>query len=177
MTVAGDTNSNRTDWKVDLDMSPLIHPWARLDEFGFNLLGNASDYSFSNFNLSYTPVAGSLNGSGNTNFRLTLDDPSGHRYDSNNIYSLSFSLTKNSNFTVQDFTMAPVSCSNNADLGCSQLGVHLQALGWFGTDSGVAIGNYPNPSTNPVPEPASMVLLGSGAAAAALSRRRRKVAV
>jgi len=175
VTVTGDTNSRTTQWSVDLDMWPE-HPWATLNEFGFNLLGTSAMYSFSNFNLPYARTTGALDESGNTNFRLTLNDPSGFITDANNIYSLSFSLTKTSNFTIEDFTSAPTSCSSFAALGCNQLAASLQTLGPWGSQEGVAIGNYTVSSANPVPEPASMVLLGSGAVAAALRRRRRNLA-
>jgi hypothetical protein len=175
VSVVGDTTSRTTHWSVDLNMWPE-HPWATLNEFGFNLLGTSNMYSFSNFNLPYARTAGALDDSGNTKFRLTLNDPSGFITDANNIYSLSFSLTKTSAFTFADFMSAPTSCSSFAALGCNQLAASLQTLGPWAGQEGVAIGNYGPASTNPVPEPASMVLIGSGAAVAALARRRRKTA-
>ena len=51
--------------------------------------------------------------------------------------------------------------------GTFSVGIHVQGFESGGSEAGIL---------NPVPEPASMVLLGSGAIAAALSRRRRKVA-
>jgi hypothetical protein len=56
---------------------------------------------------------------------------------------------------------------NAISSGTFSVGIHVQGFSNGGSESGVL---------NPVPEPASMVLLGSGAIAAALSRRRRKVA-
>jgi hypothetical protein len=171
VSIVGDTLSNVTKWTVDLNMSS-VYPGARLDEFGFNLVGSRSLYSFSNFNLPYTPVSGSLNGSGNTTFMLTLDDPAGNKNDATNIYSLSFTLTKTSNFLLSDFLNAPVSCSNDTLLGCNQMAAHLQAVGYNSNDSGVAVGGYGQ--VNQVPEPGTMLLLGSGALGAMAARRRQK---
>ena len=50
VTIVSDTTSNIASWTVDIN-SPL-HPNIKLDEFYFNLVGSASDYSFSNFSPS-----------------------------------------------------------------------------------------------------------------------------
>ena len=176
VSVLGDTTSTVTYWTVDLNMT-AEHPDARLDQFGFNLLGARSNYTFGSFNLPYTPTTGSLNGSGGTTFLLTLDDPSGHRSDATNIRTLSFTVTKNSTFSMDDFLLAPVSCSNDTLLGCNQLGAHLQALA--GGASGVAVGDYPTPPPPPpppapVPEPASLVLVAAGALLGASRFRARE---
>ena len=175
VSVLGDTDSNVTTWTVDLDMAS-IYPRARLDEFGFNLAGPGSQYSFGTFSLPYTPITGSFNGSGDASFLLTLNDPSGQTNDTTNLTSLTFTVVKTSNFTIADFLEAPVSCSNDTILGCNQLAAHLQAVGANGEGSGVAIANYPGVQVNPVPEPGTMLLLASGGAAL-LARRRRKVVV
>jgi hypothetical protein len=171
VSILGDTTSSVTYWTVDLTMN-AEHPNARLDEFGFNLLGLRTNYTFGNFNLPYTPVSGNLNGSGGTTFLLTLDDPNGNRYDATNLTSLSFTVTKTSNFTLNDFLLAPVSCSNDALLGCTQLGAHLQALA--GGASGVATGNYAPPSAS-VPEPSAIAFVGAGILFAVAWQRRRRV--
>lgn len=175
VSISGDTLSNVAFWTVDLDMA-AAHPNARLDEFGFNLLGPSSIYSFSNFNLPYTRTTGNLNGSGGATFLLTLDDPRGNRYDATNVTSLTFRVTKSTgNFTLNDFLLAPVSCSNDSLLGCNQLGAHLQALNTSSgqSDSGVALGNYAPPPPPPaVPEPGTLALMAVGVAAATATRRR-----
>jgi hypothetical protein len=167
VSITGDTLSNVTNWTVDLDMA-TTHPAARLDEFGFNLVGLASNYSFSNFNLPYTPIGGSLNGSGNTSFLLTLNDPNGNANDATNITNLSFQLTNLSgNFSLNDFLSAPVSCSNDSLLGCNQLGAHVVAL--TRGASGVAVGDYP---TTSVPEPGTLLLMTAGLGLALVRSRR-----
>ena len=173
VSVVGDTTSNVTYWTVDLIMN-TEHPNARLDEFGFNLLGLSTQYTFGNFSLPYTPVSGTLNGSGGTTFLLTLDDPSGNSRDATNLTSLSFTVTKTSNFTMDDFLLAPVSCSNDTLLGCNQLGAHLVSLA--GGASGVATGNFQPPSAS-VPEPSAMAFVGAGLLFAAAWQRRRRVAL
>jgi hypothetical protein len=173
VSIVGDTTTNVTYWTVDLTMN-TEHPNARLDEFGFNLLGLSSQYTFGNFSLPYTPVAGTLNGSGGTTFLLTLNDPSGNSSDATNLTSLSFTVTKTSNFTMNDFLLAPVSCSNDTLLGCNQLGAHLVALA--GGASGVATGNYTPPSAS-VPEPTAIAFLGAGLLFAAAWQRRRRATV
>ena len=174
VSVLGDTTSNVTTWTVDLDTT--LYPTARLDEFGFNLVGPSSQYSFGTFSLPYTPITGSLNGTGSASFLLSLNDASGHTDDATNLTSLTFTLIKTSNFTLADFLEAPVSCSNDTILGCNQLAAHLQAVGSDGEGSGIAIANYPGAQVNPVPEPGTMLLLASGGAALLARRRRRAVA-
>ena len=173
VTIVGDTTSDVTYWTVDLIMN-TEHPNARLDEFGFNLLGLSSQYTFGNFSLPYTPISGTLNGSGGTTFLLTLDDPSGSSRDATNLTSLSFTVTKTSNFTMDDFLLAPVSCSNDTLLGCNQLGAHLVSLA--GGASGVATGNFQPPSAS-VPEPSAVAFVGAGLLFVAAWQRRRRVAL
>ena len=174
VSILGDTTSNVTNWTVDLDMA-ATHPDARLDEFGFNLLGLASQYSFSGFNLPYTSVTGTLNGSGSTTFMMTLNDPSGWRQDATNSNSLSFQVINNAgSFSLNHFLLAPTSCSNNALIGCNQLGAHLQAVGDASAESGVAVGNYGPPPAS-VPEPGTLLLMFVGAGVAAVARRRQSV--
>jgi hypothetical protein len=170
VTVTGDTLSNVTYWTVDLDMAST-HPDARLDEFGFNLVGAASNYRFSNLNLPYTPIGGTLNGSGNTSFLLTLNDPNGNARDADNITNLRFRLTDLSgNFSLNDFLSAPLSCSNDSLLGCNQLGAHVQSL--TRGASGVAVGDYP---TTSVPEPGTLLLMTAGLGLALVRKRRSAV--
>ena len=173
VSILGDTTSSVSYWTVDLTMN-ADHPNARLDEFGFNLLGSQANYTFGGFNLPYSPIAGGLNGSGGTSFLLTLNDPDGNRDDATNLTSLSFTVTKNSTFTVDDFLTAPTSCSSDAFLGCNQLGAHLQALA--GGSSGVATGNYSGGSAS-VPEPNAVTLMGAGILIAGLAQRRRRTAL
>jgi hypothetical protein len=175
VSILGDTTSNLTTWTVSLAMG-ADHPDARLDEFGFNIAGKASQYSFSNFNLPYELGSGALNGSGNTMFMFTLDDPPGNKNDASNLYTLSFTLAKTSNFLLSDFLDAPSSCSKDDVLGCSQLSAHLQGLGGNGKDSGVAGASYGAvmPVPVPVPEPGTMLLLGGGLIGTLLAGRRRK---
>src|SRR3982750_106536 len=56
VTISGDTTSTITNWLVDLNMP--AHPDAALDGFYFNLTGNASDYTLSNFNPATWSMTG-----------------------------------------------------------------------------------------------------------------------
>jgi len=170
--IAADT----TRWTVDLIMDAL-YPNARLDEFGFNLFVDPSvKYTVSDISPVYTAATqdklAGYGGGKTATFFFTLDDPTGNSNDATNLTSLSFLVKKSTAFTESDFLNAPDTCAGNL-LGCNQLAAHIVGL----TDgaSGVAAGDYGDgPDVTPVPEPSSLILLGSGALAAALGRRRKR---
>jgi hypothetical protein len=180
VTITFDTTSNVANWVVDIN-SPL-HPNAKLDEFYFNMIGAASDYSFSAFSpLGWTITSpATTSGGGGISFNFEALDPPGqpNAADVNNATNLTFTMTKTTgNFLVSDFLTASSSCSNDATLGCGQLGAHLQSLvaGQGTSDSGFLLGNYEEDGgggQQEVPEPLTLALVGLGLLAAAGTRRR-----
>ena len=169
--------SDTTRWTVDLIMDAL-YPNARLDEFGFNLFVDPSvKYTVSDISPVYTAATedklAGYGGGKTATFFFTLDDPTGNANDATNLTSLSFLVTKSTAFTLNDFFSAPETCAGTL-LGCNQLAAHI--VGLSEGVSGVAAGDYGDPrDPTPVPEPSSLILLGSGALAAAFGRRRRRV--
>jgi hypothetical protein len=175
VTILGDTTSNLTAWTIDLN-SPL-HPNAALHEFNFNLVGLFTDYSFGNFNPTTWSISGGSNasGSGGADFIFQADSTT---HNVTNAVNLTFNATKlTGNFLVSDFLNAALSCSNDAALGCGQMGAHVGSLvaGSGQSDSGFAMGNYSTTSNPPapIPEPGSLLLTGVGAAWLARTVRRR----
>ena len=186
VTIVGDTASNTATFTVNLDMA-ATHPNARLGEFGFNLdkqlaetfaitaITNPAGWSV----LSDVQENDLLQGGGNMTFLLTLEDPSGGANNVTNADStnLIFTLTKLTGgfFTASDFLNAPQSCSNDAQLGCGQMGAHIQSLvaGQGESDSGIALGAF-NGTLPPgqISEPGMLALGGFGLLMLGLMRRR-----
>ena len=90
----------------------MWHPNIKLDEFDFNVVGIAADYTFANFNpTSWTVLSpGSATGAGAGGSTFTfkaVDSPPG--VDVTNSVNLTFDMTKVAgSFLVSDFLNAPI---------------------------------------------------------------------
>lgn len=173
-------DANTVQWVVDLN-SPA-HPDMKLDEFYFNLSGDATDYSFSDFDPGAWTVntPASVAGAGGASFMFeAVDPPPGPPVDVTNSQTLTFLMhCLIADCTDANFLDAPVSNSNDA--GSGQLGAHLQSLNAAAgqSDSGFAFGNYEGDDgggpPQQIPEPGSLLLLGVALAAAGLTLGRRR---
>ncbi|MEN8141352.1 MAG: PEP-CTERM sorting domain-containing protein [Thermodesulfobacteriota bacterium] len=187
VTILADTESADTFWTVDLN-SPL-HPEIKLDAFFFNLALDPADVTFSAFAPTGWDVfspADNAAGSGSADFMFEADQiPASGAADVTNSQDLTFTASLDSGFwTEAMFLTAGEAESSDDDLGSFQLGAHLQSLtvpaGTDMSDSGFAGGNYGGNGgnggngTDPIPEPATMLLFGTGLVSLAGSRLRRR---
>lgn len=172
-------DATSVQWTIDIN-SPA-HPDIKLDEFYFNLTGDATDYSFSGFDPAGWAVSSpaSVQGAGGASFMFEALDPAGppNADDVTNTQTLTFLMTCLAGDCADaNFLDAPTANSNDA--GSGQLGAHLQSLDAAPgqSDSGFAFGDYEDGGVPPeqIPEPGSLLLLGVALAAAGLTLGRRR---
>jgi len=162
-----------------IDINSPLHPGIKLDAFYFNLAIPTGDVSlFSVLPAGWVLGTGAnAHSSGSADFDLGMGDGAGppNNLVTNSI-NLVFTLLKSTGAWVDaDFLGAEAACSNDAALGCGQMGAHLYSLSTVGcpgcTLSGFAMGSYGGneirkpesfPPTSTVPEPATLALVGSG---------------
>ncbi|MBM7034987.1 PEP-CTERM sorting domain-containing protein [Vibrio ulleungensis] len=120
---------------------PYYHSGAKLDAFYFNLDGELSQFSFSDFqpagwlmNELDSPtctVGGTAKGSGKACFAFEADKPNpGNAVEDVTVSTdLIFTVTKDSAWVIEDFTDAPLGVSNDDAAGPGGIfGAHVQAL-------------------------------------------------
>jgi len=167
---------------ITVDLNSPLHPSIKLGGFFFNVSILNTDVSLDGVTapLGWELVSGAnAQGSGNADFDFRVSDAPGQpNNDVTNSVDLVFTIKKASGAWVDnDFLNAESSCSNDAALGCGQMGAHLQSLSTVGctgcSDSGFALGDY-EATQQQVPEPATLLLLGSGVLGALTLRRLRR---
>lgn len=172
---------NTVEWTIDIN-SPT-HPTARLDEFYFNVLGNASDYTFDTYSpsnwLVSSPASVQGGGTFTPNFLFSAFDPPGqpNNFVTNTVDLVFRMHLVTGTFTDAMFLTAASSCSSDTALGCGQMGAHLQALSPVSPnteDSGFVLGTYLEPAPPPLPEPGTLSLLGAMFLALGLVHLRRR---
>ncbi|MGQ0613672.1 MAG: PEP-CTERM sorting domain-containing protein [Planctomycetaceae bacterium] len=180
-----DATPNVAKWVIDIN-SPS-HPDIKLDAFFFNLALGGAGVAFGNFSPSATPgkmwsaVSGSNavgSGSADFDFGVALTGSgSPQPNEVSNDVNLMFEMTLASgNWTLAMFTGAGFSTGGGIPPGFAQLGAHLQSLVMGPgntTDSGFASGNW-GPGGAPIPEPATLGLVGLAVLLVARRARRRQ---
>jgi hypothetical protein len=180
-----EVDADTVHWLIDIN-SPL-HVDVKLDEFYFNVVTPAGgSYTFDGFNPADWDVdtPATTAGGGGIAFHFEALDPPGppNAADVTNATSLEFNMHLGGGPTFTDalFLLAASSCSNDATLGCGQLGAHLQSLTLGNpndpatSDSGFVLGTYLTPAPPPLPEPGTLSLLGAMFLALGLVHLRRR---
>lgn len=150
---------------VVISMNSPFGVFGNNDTFGFNVVGTTTGVAMSNFSdANFNGNGGSGNEDGWGSFTFRVDGPGG----SGAVSSLSFDVTRTGNpFTATSDIEAGASGSNVPPFTTFALHVRNNTSGLTGY-AGVT------PGRDQVPEPASLMLVGSGLGLVTTRFRRRK---